>query len=164
MLGSLANHTHGVAIAKEGAVELGLSALLVQAWLPAHVLDLNGPSWSLSVEAFFYAMFPLLVRLFGRLRRRGLVAVAIGAWGLAITPPLVHGGPASALARTSDLDLVLLHNPLVRLPDFVVGVASGLLFLREGRAWSRGPVVGAVVFVATAAAFAFAWFAHLIPH
>ena len=29
----------------------------------------------------------------------------------------------------SDPDLVLLHNPLVRLPDFVVGVASGLSLL-----------------------------------
>jgi hypothetical protein len=28
----------------------------------------------------------------------------------------------------------------------------------------KGAIVGAVVFVATAAAFAAAWFAHLIPH
>ena len=81
VLGSLANHVQGVAIAKEGAKELALSALLVQAWVPAHVLDLNGPSWSLSVEAFFYALFPLLVRLFGRLRAPGSSRSAVGRLG-----------------------------------------------------------------------------------
>ena len=145
--GSLANHVAKVAIAKEGAKQLALSALLVQAWLPAHVLDLNGPSWSLSVEAFFYATFPLLVRLLGRLRARGLVAVAVVAWAAAVTPPLLHHGPASALAPATHLDLVLLHNPLVRLPDFVIGVVSGLLFLRGKREWSRAPVIATATFL-----------------
>jgi serine/threonine protein kinase len=36
--------------------------------------------------------------------------------------------------------------------------------IAEGPPRKRGAVVGAVVFVATAAAFAAAWFAHLIPH
>ncbi len=51
-LGSSANHATTSAIALEGAKELALCALLVQAWVPAHVFDLNGPAWSLSVEVF----------------------------------------------------------------------------------------------------------------
>ncbi|MGO8994658.1 MAG: acyltransferase family protein [Polyangiaceae bacterium] len=146
-LGSAANHVQAMTIAKEGGLQLALSALLVQAWVPAHVLDLNGPSWSLSVEAFFYAIFPLLVRLFGRLRVRSLGALAVVAWGLALLPPLVHGGPAGVLARTTDLDLVLLYDPLVRLPEFLLGVTSGLLFLRTKRTWSRAPIVATATFL-----------------
>jgi peptidoglycan/LPS O-acetylase OafA/YrhL len=154
VMGSLANHVQWMAVAKEGAKEVALSALLVQAWVPAHVFDLNGPSWSLSVEAFFYAMFPLLVRLFGRLRERGLVVLGVMAWGLAIGPPLVHPGPASVLSHMTDLDLVMLHDPLVRLPDFVIGVASGLLFVRGKREWSRASIVAAATFILVVALLA----------
>ncbi len=146
-LGSSANRVASALIAREGTTELTLSALLVQAWVPSHALDLNGPSWSLSVEAFFYAAFPLLARLLGGLRARGLVATAAVAWVAAVTPPLLHHGPASAIARTTDLDLVLLYNPLVRLPDFVIGVTAGLLFLRAPRPWSRAPVVATATFL-----------------
>ena len=41
--------------------EVALSAGLVQAWVPEHALDLNGPAWSLSVEAFFYAALHFMV-------------------------------------------------------------------------------------------------------
>ena len=35
-----------------------LVLLLLQAWLPAAALSWNAVAWSLSVEAFFYAIFP----------------------------------------------------------------------------------------------------------
>lgn len=38
-----------------------LNLTLLQAWLPEHALTINAPGWSLSVEAFFYLTFPLLV-------------------------------------------------------------------------------------------------------
>lgn len=142
VLGSLDHHAAPSAIAAEGAKEVTLSALLVQAWVPAHALDLNGPAWSLSVEAFFYAVFPWLVRLVARLERRGLVVAAAAAWIAALAPALLHRGPASPVAPTTDLDLVLLHDPLVRLPDFVIGAATGLFYLRGPREWARAPVVG----------------------
>ena len=146
-----------LAVAKEGGLEAGLSALLVQAWVPAHALDLNGPAWSLSVEAFFYLCFPLLVRLLAPLRARWLVVVGGMAWAAAVTPALVHKGPVSVLARTTPADLVLLFDPLVRLPDFVVGVVAGLAFLRTRRArerWTQGPFVGAAAAVSLLALLA----------
>jgi len=39
---------------------LGLSVALLQAWAEFANGRFNGPGWTLSVEAFFYAMFPLL--------------------------------------------------------------------------------------------------------
>ncbi|MEZ5976013.1 MAG: acyltransferase [Planctomycetota bacterium] len=41
-------------------VDLALGAAFLQAWVPGHALAINPPAWSLSVEAFFYALFPLL--------------------------------------------------------------------------------------------------------
>jgi peptidoglycan/LPS O-acetylase OafA/YrhL len=40
--------------------------LLLQAWYPPTAVLWNTPAWSLSVEAFFYALFPAICRLMGR--------------------------------------------------------------------------------------------------
>ena len=44
-----------------------LNLLLLHAWTPGieHYFSVNGPSWSISTEAFFYAMFPWLLPLIG---------------------------------------------------------------------------------------------------
>jgi peptidoglycan/LPS O-acetylase OafA/YrhL len=157
VLGSLSSGAPPAAVVREGGFETLLSATLVQAWVPAHALDLNGPAWSLSAEAFFYLAFPLLVRLLAPLRVRWLVVVAGGAWLLAVAAPLVHGGPATELARRTTGDLVLLYDPLLHLPDFVIGLAAGLIFLRTEKTktlWAQGPMVGAAAAVAVLAALA----------
>jgi peptidoglycan/LPS O-acetylase OafA/YrhL len=59
----------------------------------------------------------------------------------------MHHRPASVLATMTDADHVLLYDPLVRLPDFVLGIVAGLLFLRRERTWSRAPVVAAATFI-----------------
>jgi peptidoglycan/LPS O-acetylase OafA/YrhL len=154
VLGSAENHAPAGAIAAEAAKEALLSATLVQAWVPAHALDLNGPAWSLSVEAFFYAMFPLLARALGGLRARRLVFVGAVAWLGAVAPPLLHGGPSGTLARMTELDLAVLHDPLAHLPDFVVGVVAGLLFLRVNRPWKSAPLAATATFVVVVALLA----------
>lgn len=37
-----------------------LQLTLMQSWVPSVALQWNGSAWSLSVEAFFYALFPFL--------------------------------------------------------------------------------------------------------
>lgn len=44
-----------------GLLSLFLSGAFLQSWFPPYALTFNGPGWSLSVEAFFYATFPLIV-------------------------------------------------------------------------------------------------------
>jgi len=39
-----------------------LHLLMLQSWLPQDALAVNGPGWSLSVEAFFYAILPLVIK------------------------------------------------------------------------------------------------------
>jgi peptidoglycan/LPS O-acetylase OafA/YrhL len=111
---------------------VGAHLVMLHAWLPGN-LDLNQPSWSLSVEAFFYALFPLLLPLLARLRHRGLVLAFVYSW-------LAFGLLLGGLALLGLLDGwgiqwwwhdFVRYNPAINLPDFVAGIALGLLFVKS---------------------------------
>src|SRR5262245_23351549 len=92
----------------------GLAAgTLVQGWFPGLELVWNGPGWSLASEAFFYLLFPILLPVLESLSRPGLWFIG----GLCCVAALAAGD-------------VLAYLPLLRLPEFVLGIAVGLLFLR----------------------------------
>jgi peptidoglycan/LPS O-acetylase OafA/YrhL len=38
-----------------------LNLFLLQAWFPQYVMAYNGPAWFLSVQVFFYAIFPIIL-------------------------------------------------------------------------------------------------------
>ncbi|MGV0925571.1 acyltransferase family protein [Empedobacter tilapiae] len=38
--------------------------LLIQAWIPRTALTLNAPAWSISVETFFYLLFPFIFQTY----------------------------------------------------------------------------------------------------
>ena len=111
------------------------SVFLVQAWVPreSYYFGSDAVAWSLSCEAFFYAVAPLLFRWMRRLQHRGLAAVAVGAvLALAgIQALATHiGYPTGDPTRSLTYWFVYVC-PLGRLPEFVVGVAVGLA-LRRG--------------------------------
>ncbi len=110
-----------------GAIAAG--AFLIQGWFPDRVIHFggNGPAWSISVEAFFYALFPVLafalLRLFRRSSPRVVLVVAGGLW-LAATLVL-----APQQAAFDDWRFYVF--PPARLVDFVVGMLLGIAFLRR---------------------------------
>lgn len=128
-----ANRAHDAQIARELARQLAVTGALVQAWIPADAFDLNGPSWSLSVEAFFYACFPLLARVLVRMRTPALGGLLAVAWVGALAPAVVVGSKATGIASASPVDLIVLLDPVARLPDFVIGAATGMIFVRRTR-------------------------------
>jgi len=107
---------------------------MLQAWIP-QTLDWNQPSWSLSVEAFFYALFPLLLPLIARARRSGLWLILACSW-LAFAAMLLTLWAVGVTQGLTTLwwwgDFVR-YVPLFSLPEFIVGVALVLLFVRYGR-------------------------------
>ncbi len=106
--------------------------LLVQAWFPQWqvVFGLNGVSWSLSCEAFFYLITPLIL---GGLRRpgRGPLLVAAG-WFVMCSAVAVLAG----FAGTSP-DVYAYANPLVRSGEFVLGCLLAIAVRRGWRPPSR---------------------------
>lgn len=160
MAGSLAANTPAMAAAKL-AVGGGSALLLVHTWLPPATLYWNPPGWSVAVEAFFYAVFPALAVRLGRWTRARLLWALAGLWALGLLPSLLYlalepdgAGPASMLSRGVWLT-VLKFNPVLRLPEFLMGVVLGRLFLQEGRGRGRtGGLMAPVAALLTLGAFA----------
>lgn len=134
------------------------SIFLVQAWIPDLVPTFpgNGVSWTLSDEAFFYAVFPLLVVGLVRLTPRRQWAVALGllALGIVVGHAVVVGADSAKTAA------FVLRTPAYRLPEFVLGVVLALA-LRRGLS-VPGPLLLPLLAVPL---WVYAYFhAYLLPH
>jgi peptidoglycan/LPS O-acetylase OafA/YrhL len=106
-----------------------LSGLMLQAWT-SFSQAWNGPGWSLSVEAFFYVIFPFILPLLSKLRIRNVVLVCGVAWTAMVSvtyAQTLNGGP-SELWTT-----LLRNNPLLWSPMFLIGVSLARLI----PAWAR---------------------------
>ncbi len=113
-----------------------LTLTLLQSWNPQAALTWNPVCWSLSVEAFFYSVFPLLARWTRTISRRRLVAwigacsaisFSISLFYVVIHPDglaKVNSGETTLFWRN-----VLSFNPLIRLPEFAAGMLTARLFL-----------------------------------
>jgi peptidoglycan/LPS O-acetylase OafA/YrhL len=121
----------------------GLQLTLTQSWVPYAALQWNGPAWSLSVEAFFYALFPLLFLKARSLPAGKLFGIAAFAYVASQIAALIgwRYGPSLATGINEALHLPELLDewrmhffmffPLFRLPEFVFGMALGILFARS---------------------------------
>lgn len=115
-----------------------LAVVLMQAWVPAAALSVNPVGWSLSVEAFFYALFPLLLAPMAKFTRRSLVCMLLGLSFASVLMALAYVllSPDGITGVTPDMNHLLWlnalrFNPLVRLPEFLVGVCGALLYLQQ---------------------------------
>ncbi|WP_203135826.1 acyltransferase family protein [Microbacterium sp. JZ31] len=119
---------------------------LIQAWFPdpmAHFAA-NAVFWSLSCEAFMYAIFPFVAILLHRASARLL-------WGLAATCTalaVVIGVVATFLWGDPVVQWFVYVFPPMRVPEFLLGVALGFLARKGLRV--RMPVWLATVFAVLA--------------
>ena len=132
------------------------SIVLMQRWIPLRPVNLggNGPSWSISAEAFFYAVFPFLVSVRGRLVACAALALVAAAllWGV-IFPSwtMTDGGAVSLLGRTFETPLTHFAFdvfPPTRLFEFVLGMYLAKL---SGKAGAGLEAVALAVAVASVA-------------
>ena len=85
-------------------------------------------AWTLSVEAFFYLCFPILLLAFRRswsCRSLWLLAAVLFALNVALRTPSYH---PLAPATWSTTNIIL---PVLCLPEFVLGMALGALFMHK---------------------------------
>ena len=125
--------------ARTRVTEVAAQAALLQSWFPQRAVHFggNGPSWSISVEAFFYLLFPLLayvlLRAFRAAPPRAVLATAFAVWlleAIVLTPQ--H-------AIVDDWQFYVF--PPARLADFAVGMLLGIAVLRGDPA-ARRPLRG----------------------
>lgn len=106
---------------------LPLHLSMLQAWIPSYPISLNTPGWSLSVEAFFYLIFPYLLFSLYKKGIKPLLIIGIFIWF--ITQFIL----LSLLNSEDYLPKSLLHdfiyyNPLMHLNAFILGFLAGVFF------------------------------------
>lgn len=127
-------------ILKGGLTSQGVSSLVLtppalQAWVPMS-FGWNSAAWSLSVEALWYLLFPLLLPQLLRLPVRSLPLAILGAWGVGLLAPTMYqvflpdGAGYNWHTSSFWLDFVKF-NPIVHLTDFLVGAFIGRLFIEQ---------------------------------
>lgn len=113
-----------------------LSVVVVQAWWsnPTILFSGNPAAWTLTCEAFFYALHPWISRGLVRLARRGALLLGAGVLAYAFLYRIgVHFWPESWLSA--------VPLPVQRLPEFVLGMALAWA-MRSGWRPRIHPIVG----------------------
>jgi peptidoglycan/LPS O-acetylase OafA/YrhL len=106
-----------------------LQALGLHAWVPGYSLALNFPGWSVSVELFFYALFPLLLHLLRKQHWAVLVGIAT-ALSVACFIIFLHIADwTRGIVDNTNSDFTLRFPPW-QLHTFVTGMVGGILYQR----------------------------------
>jgi peptidoglycan/LPS O-acetylase OafA/YrhL len=124
----------------------------VQIYWPSttNALHWNAPSWSVSCELFFYALFPLLLlpmmRFFVNIRRLVIAAAAIYAIEVGIyfaTAALLerqierYGSFLGFVDTPKALTNLVPLVPVIRIAEFAIGMCLGLIVARGGLGWLK---------------------------
>lgn len=117
---------HNLAVPGDESLQFGRWIMLVladvtamQAWFPPLLKYWNnGASWSISAEAFFYAVFPIIVPLIARGSQCAKIRWLVAAYIFSFLPALGY-----ILFDPIGLSAVYYSVPLFRLPEFVAGIA-----------------------------------------
>lgn len=110
--------------------------LAIQAWFPAFFppnLWNFGGSWSLSVEAFFYSLFPMVRNKMGKISSRRVLVLGLAA--IVCMLAIAVGMTASTIKgqQPSSIFYVL---PIFRFPEFLLGIIGFVLFV-ERNLWKN---------------------------
>lgn len=142
--------------------DIWMHLLTLQAWHPdiEVAFGYNGPAWSVSVEAFLYVMFPILIPLLSSLgvfaspRRLAWAAFVIVSLLLLLALNFTLSGQSLLSATNPEsAHRWLYRTPLSRLGDFVLGILGAAYVMRFATEkpaellWWRGIAACAVVAV-----------------
>ena len=107
-----------------------LNLFMIQSWLPDKALTLNFPGWSLSVEMFFYIIFPFLFNnIFSKSKFKTISVSIILFWLISqiIFHLIVYQILKIPYFSIRDMN----YNPILHLNEFLVGNLAGIYFIKK---------------------------------
>lgn len=109
-----------------------LNVFLIQTWVPGEALSFNTPAWSLSVEFFFYLIFPFLYNLIYLNKKiEKLVTPIIAIWIISqIFLHLIISSKLYPEFANENHDLIF-YFPLMHINEFLIGNLAGLFFVNR---------------------------------
>jgi peptidoglycan/LPS O-acetylase OafA/YrhL len=111
----------------ESFQDIYINVFLIQSWIPGKALSLNTPSWSISVEVFFYFIFPFLFnRFYKKLPFEKLVLPLFIFWIL--SQFIFHYNIRTGFPFAG---VDLYYFPLMHLNEFLIGNLAGLYFMNK---------------------------------
>jgi len=137
------SHTH--AMFWTGVV---LTPFLLQGWIPATATFLNTPAWTMSAEAFYYAIFPWLARWKRPERVRPYLWKMAGIWVLGMVPGALYmafnpdGIPHPDRFSYGQWLWALKYTPYAHVASFVFGVMLANLDQMVGRSGRLRLILG----------------------
>jgi len=128
-------------IARIKAPKILVNIFVLQAWYPPYAQSFNYPSWSMTVEFFFYALFPFFTMWAYRQPTQKLIRVSLALW---IGSQIIHY--FLWMFYFPAWELFIVYFPLFHLNSFILGVVGGIWFLREGQEREQKPIFNFLVF------------------
>ena len=116
-------------------VSILLHMSFLQAWIPPYPLSINSPAWSLSVEAFFYLVFPFILVFIRRINLsvKYLFLVSLAIWLVSqIVTFIIMNSPQYGEPPNIFSDIIY-YFPLLHLCSFLLGVSAGVWFLNNSQ-------------------------------
>jgi peptidoglycan/LPS O-acetylase OafA/YrhL len=114
---------------------------VLQAWIPQYAQSFNYASWSMTVEFFFYAVFPFFTLWAYRQSTKKLIWISIIVWAVS---QMIHD--ALWVGYFPEYENFLVYFPLFHLSSFILGAVGGIWYLREGREQKIKSSTGLLVF------------------
>lgn len=101
---------------------------IVQSWIPAYSQSFNYVAWSMTVEIFFYVIFPFFMIWAYRQSTKKLITVSIILW--TVSQIIYQFLWIGYFPERKD---IIVYSPIFHLNSFVIGVVGSVWYWREGK-------------------------------